>query len=521
MKMQNQNKDKENRYPEYEAPENGMQPRQHTGRPPEERDPHRRQHLPAVRIAAQRKRAPVFDTHYFLTAMTHIFVALASLGFAAYMVVQLAGNLTTTVTTSAAIKISEPEYEAADAYLLRDEKVLTANASGSILPAAADGTRLATNETAASIYPSGDEEINKSISDIDREIKLLEAAAKRNAWTENMREVYRSLADRYSDIMSSLSVGDYVGASGESDELRRLMIRYDIYRGKNTGIDDAISALKTKKATLEAQRGNVIGTVKASDTGYYFRYCDGYEALLGAELINNFTCEGFYGAIGSSPATAENSAGKIARGVRWYIATAVDRSNDTSYTEGSTYNVMFNDNGGAVLAMRLDKKVADTVNGGTLLLFSTDLMPESFTYYRRMSVKLEKSVLDGYRVPMSAVRSYRGMTGVYTLHGGRVYFRRINILNQNDDYCIVSEYSEVGNDRQLTYRILGFNSEGVLGEYDSLHRFAKQKGWQRRIYDNGGTPVKYGTKEDYYFYLDELEDIILTGRNLYDGKTLS
>lgn len=182
---------------------------------------------------------------------------------------------------------------------------------------------------------------------------------------------------------------------------------------------------------------------------------------------------------------------------------------------------MFNDNGGAVLAMRLDKKVADTVNGGTLLLFSTDLMPESFTYYRRMSVKLEKSVLDGYRVPMSAVRSYRGMTGVYTLHGGRVYFRRINILNQNDDYCIVSEYSEVGNDRQLTYRILGFNSEGVLGEYDSLHRFAKQKGWQRRIYDNGGTPVKYGTKEDYYFYLDELEDIILTGRNLYDGKTLS
>ena len=42
---------------------------------------------------------------------------------------------------------------------------------------------------------------------------------------------------------------------------------------------------------------------------------------------------------------------------------------------------------------------------------------------------------------------------------------------------------------------------------------------QRRA-GNGGTPVKYGTKEDYYYYLDELEDIILTGRNLYDGKAL-
>ncbi len=513
--------DKENRSPQPGATDGRVQPRPGASGPPEGRAPQRRAHLPTVRIAAQRKRAPMFDTHYFLTAMTHIFVALASLGFAAYMVVQLAGNLTTTVTTSAAIKISEPEYESADAYLLRDEKVLTSNTSGSLLPAAEDGTRLATNETAASIYPSGDEEINKSISDIDREIKLLEAAARRNASTENMREVYRSLADKYSDIMSSLSVGDYGSASGGSDELRRLMIRYDIYRGKNTGTDNAISALKTQKATLEARRGNVIGTVKASDTGYYFRYCDGYETLLGAELINSFTCEGFYDAIQSSPSVPDNNAGKIARGVRWYIATAIDRSNDTSYTEGSTYNVMFNDNNGTVLAMRLDKKTADTVNNGTLLLFSTDLMPEGFKYYRHMSVKLEKSILGGYRVPMSAVRSYRGMTGVYTLHGGRVYFRRINILSQNDDYCIVSEYSEVGNDRQLTYRILGFNSEGVLGEYDSLHRFAKQKGWQRRTYDNGGTPVKYGTKEDYYFYLDELEDIILTGRNLYDGKTLS
>ena len=112
------------------------------------------------------------------------------------------------------------------------------------------------------------------------------------------------------------------------------------------------------------------------------------------------------------------------------------------------------------------------------------------------------------------------MTGVYTLHGGRVYFRKINIMLQNDDYCIVSEYSAVGQDIPPTYKVLGFNADGLLGDYVSLHRYAAKKGWERRDYDNGGTPVKYGTKEDYYYYLDELEDIILTGRNLYDGKAL-
>ena len=81
------------------------------------------------------------------------------------------------------------------------------------------------------------------------------------------------------------------------------------------------------------------------------------------------------------------------------------------------------------------------------------------------------------------------------------------------DTDIIDACVDVGAKIQL-------NADGLLGDYVSLHRYAAKKGWERRNYDNGGTPVKYGTKEDYYYYLDELEDIILTGRNLYDGKAL-
>lgn len=473
-----------------------------------------------VRVDTQAPRAPIFDTHYFLTSLTHIFVALAALGFAFYMVAQLVRNMTPTVTTAPASLISESEYETASAYLLRDEQVLTSKTSGFVLNLIPDGGRVGTNEKAVRIYPAEDEQTSKRILEIEREIALLESAQKKSAAGEGLPDVKAAAESTYSSLMTSLACRDFKGASDTSDSLRRLLIRYDIYRGKLSGVSDAVAALRTERSSLVSRLGNVLETVTSPGVGYYFRYCDGYEQSFNSELIEGFTCEGFYRALSAEPTVPSASVGKLVSGAKWYIIVTLDRANDNYYTAGNEYNVQFTDNGGAVISMKLEKKLADTESGGTLLLFSTQTMPQGFNYLRRMSVKLERTVYLGYRVPMSAVRSYGGMTGVYTLHGGRVIFRKINILIQNDDYCIVSEYSAVGQDIPPTYKVLGFNADGLLGDYNSLHRYAEQKGWERRRYDNGGTPVKYGSKEDYYYYLDEFEEIILTGRNLYDGKAL-
>ena len=113
-------------------------------------------HAPVVRIDTPPPKTPIFDTHYFLTSLTHIFVALASLGFAIYMIVQLISDLTPTVTTTSATVVSESEYEAATAYLLRDEQVLTSNNTGAIINLIPDGGRAGANEAVVSIYPAED-----------------------------------------------------------------------------------------------------------------------------------------------------------------------------------------------------------------------------------------------------------------------------------------------------------------------------------------------------------------------------
>lgn len=483
----------------------------------------RRHHsgLPVVLVAKKKENIPLFDSQYFFTAIKRMLAAVAALGLMVYMVIQLAGNLSPTVTTTAAIRTEESLYESAAAYILRNERVLTSAVSGAMVYPLPDGARAASDEITAYIYPSDDADKNLRIAEIDTEIALLRSALQKSASAENVHDVSASLTNEYSALMALAASHDYGTAASDASALRKLLIRYDAYRGKNNDIDTVISKLNAEKTSLEAMRGNVTGTVKAPYSGYYFRYCDGYEQIFTAELADNFTSDGFYSALASTPVIPTNVAGKIVDGSVWYIIVPMTDRDNGHYTTGNVYNIFFSDNDGVTIPMTLEKKIADEKNGGTLLLFSTNRMPDGFSYIRTQNIRIEREILSGYRVPMSAVRSYRGMTGVYTLHGGRVYFRRINILSQNDDYCMVSEYSAVGNDRQPTYKVLGFNANGLMGEYESLHRYAKSKGWERRFYDNGGTPVKYGTKEDYYYFLDEFEDIILTGRKLYDGKALS
>lgn len=476
--------------------------------------------LPIKHVASRAPRPPIFDTHYFLTALTHIFTALAAIGFAVYMIVQLVYDMTPTVTTSPALRISESEFESADACLIRNETVLIASAHGAWYEYHNDGERVAAGETLASIYPSDDADTIAELIQNQKEAELLTSASKVTILNSSLTSAKASAEDGYSTLMSMLASGDIKSAVNYSDTFRQALIRYELFRGGIDGLDEVINALSSDRTRLLSRLGNVLGTVTAPSSGYYYKSCDGYEEIFDVSLVDDFSAEAFYEALNRSPATVSQDTCKLVSDPKWYIAAHIDRSGDSFYTIGNTCRVVFDDSDGCIVEMTIEKKLADESGGGTLLLLSSQTMPEELDFTRFTSVRLEKLVHNGYRIPTTAVRSYNGMTGVYTLHGGMVYFRRINILFETDDYCIVSEYSDVATDRPPTYKVLGFNSEGLLGDYKSLHELAERKGWERHVYDNGGTAIKYGTKEDYYYYLDELEEVILTGKKLYDGKAL-
>ena len=109
----------------------------------------------------------------------------------------------------------------------------------------------------------------------------------------------------------------------------------------------------------------------------------------------------------------------------------------------------------------------------TVLVFKTDVMPSGFNYLRKQNVQIIEESYTGYKVPSNAVRVINGKKGVYILSGNTVKFKEITVLVEQDGYFIVEERPSYYEDPDC---------------YDKLG-----------LYDM----------------------IIVSGKNLYDGKIIS
>ncbi|MBQ2241600.1 MAG: hypothetical protein II319_05615, partial [Clostridia bacterium] len=254
---------------------------------------------------------------------------------------------------------------------------------------------------------------------------------------------------------------------------------------------------------------------------------DGYEAVFDPALLKNITFGEFAELTEKTPADTSGCVGKMLDDPKWYFCLPFDSENARGFEQGRDYNITFNDNGGKTLSMTLERLVLDLDDhdedgdrAEALLIFSTSEIPRGFVYRRTQDVSIEYASYHGYRIPLSSVRYYDGMTGVYTLGGGYVLFRQIKVIFEGDGYCIAADYADAEPGKPLTYTSLGFSDHGKIDDYASLHSFAEGLGLEKTVYDNGGIPVPKGRTLRYFYHLNDLEQIILTGRELYHGKAL-
>ena len=103
------------------------------------------------------------------------------------------------------------------------------------------------------------------------------------------------------------------------------------------------------------------------------------------------------------------------------------------------------------------------------MIFECNQLPENFSLERCQNADVELSSVDGIYVPHSSIARVDGIRGVYVLRGSVVYFRKIDIIYNGSDYCLVAE-----------------NGEG----------------------------------EGDYKYLENNELIITNGKNLFDGRVM-
>ena len=402
-----------------------------------------------------------------------IAVAAAALAYLGYHFFE---GFSADIETEYATLVTDSDVVPLDAYIMRSESVIfaaSATSGHSVGYVFSDGTKVHGGQVVANIY-TGDGSSDEAIVDLDRRIDLLESSNLTDGMTSSDTYVIDSkIQNYYYLIHQSTLLGNYSNLTKRRDELLTLINKRRILTGVTTGYSDRIESLTAERALLSAGQDTISESVESPYAGYFYSTTDGYESTFSASKVESLTLAEFDKMLSSQPTRySDRAVGKMVSDFNWYIVCETTRDSLRYFTKGYSYYVNFPYNDDISIKMTLSNVVSEVGSDRVLLVLETERIPEDFSFRRMQPVELVRSSYTGYRVPISAARLVDGKQGVYIMIGNTIEFREIDILLEMDGYYIVAEQDPV-NDPDYASK---------LGLYDQ---------------------------------------IVVSGKNLYDGKLIS
>lgn len=372
------------------------------------------------------------------------------------------------IETELAVMHSVYESIETEGLVYRTEKIVPAVTNGEPYYTIENGTRVARNSVIASVYTDGQSgRIQQQIADIDAQIaafKTIKADAESGRLMLDV--INEQVSDTLLDLIFETETGNLTDSSTYSFNILSLLSKKAIKTDKEVDLSAKIKQLEQKKAELKASYQKPMSTVVAPVAGYFADRVDGYESTLTVKDLDKLTTDALQESMNSQPQGTTDACGKIVSGYEWYMACIVS---DAYY---SVLNV------GRNLSLRmsfvLDESIPVTVyacnkdnRGNVTVVFRCDRMSAELSTIRKEDVEIQLVEHTGLKVPKDAiVVNEEQQVGVYIRSGNVVAFRRIEQqYSQPADYAIC------------------------------------------KIVDADG-------------YLQMYDDIVIKGRDLYDGKII-
>jgi len=243
--------------------------------------------------------------------------------------------------------------------------------------------------------------------------------------------------------------------------------------------------LVDERNRIEAQISSNSSAVYASSSGYFYGDVDGYEEIFSPDVIDTLTLKSFEEISNKEPDEGILSSGavKVINDFVWYLVCEAPSDRAASLVTGRSYDIVFPESGDETISMRLVNVVSETTASEALAIFRANVMPASFDYKRGQRAEIVMDVVEGLSVPKKALRSVDGENGVYVRVGDVIHYRSVEIVDEVDNYYIVS----FGKKAQY------FEEDGEEGD-DNINK--KEPSKPLGLYDN----------------------IVVSGKDLFDGK---
>ena len=400
-----------------------------------------------------------------------VVAVLALLALTGYTLLQCgAFNSKALLSTAYASDVTLDDLLSATGYVFRDETVITADVPSVSDSAVASGEKVAAGSLVTRLYAAADAEDRQArLSAIDESIAFLTRLGDTDGLKlSDADDLRRLMYNAYLDAVYASGTGNAEQAAAAAREMLVQLSRYDKLIGKATGTDEVLTSLRAERKALLDGRETAYYT---SEAGYFYDVSavDGYESVFAASGLTDRSADEILKLTKASPVSSSNAAGKLVKGINWYLVLPVSSGTAETLKKNQRYFLTLSlpDGGTAEVPMILED-TKDASDGSAVLLFSCNRMSEELICCRQVEVSLVTGSVSGYRVLNDALTERDGVTGVYILDESTVRFRRVTVLARREGFSVVA--------------------------------------------------ARDTSMEDYKEYLNKNDRLILDGKDLYDGK---
>lgn len=323
-------------------------------------------------------------------------------------------------------------------FVVRDEKFIENNASGTTVSFAKNGERVASGDTVSIIFSSQEDASSYlKISELEKSISHYEElSGQANFQAVNIDSLNNKINNELIDFLECRDNNELKNAVVCAETFRDSLTGKQIATGTALDFSEQLANLKNELSTLQQTKYSYT-EIKSDSAGYFINGSDGYENTINFSKIDEIDLKVVETALKSNPkAVSDEVIGRVVGSFQWYIVCSVPTEETVNLTVGDILNVNVPYEGIEKLPVTL-YKVGERTGDNTMLILSCDEMNEALADLRIEDIQIITEEYSGYKISNSAIRTVDGVKGVYVVRGNLLGFRKIHIVHSEETFTIV------------------------------------------------------------------------------------
>ncbi|WP_295583432.1 HlyD family efflux transporter periplasmic adaptor subunit [uncultured Oscillibacter sp.] len=378
---------------------------------------------------------------------TKLLMAAVTLAVLAYFGIQGFRYFSDPLTTTMAYSYQVEEGVDLSGYVVRQEQVLSNDASGLLRLQRGEGERVSAGGTVAVAYADqASLDRQGEMESLQVRIEQLQYAQEAALGSEASLKLDAQIMQSLLSYRGSLAADRLYDAEKQGGELRALVLKRDYTYSDTEDLSAQIGELEGQLKSLRSQAANSIRRITAPVSGLYSAVVDGYETVLTPAVLPELTPSRL--AALRPDEAAKSQVGKLVLGDNWYYAASLRTAEAQTLQESRDLRLQFAKGVERELPVTVDA-VGPEENGRVVVTFRGSSYLPQLTLLRQQSAQVVRTTHSGIRVPKEALRASRTLLnedgtrtveerlGIYCVVGKEARFKPVEVLYNGDGFLLV------------------------------------------------------------------------------------